>query len=96
MNANAATTKEEPPPEFAETFSTFYPAQDSAQPATLPAVERSQAVTGSKTSQPDLASDATESASSRRGLMSGRAWIILALFLLLVVLGVITWRILAD
>jgi hypothetical protein len=29
-------------------------------------------------------------------LMSGRAWIILALFLLLVVLGVITWRILAD
>jgi hypothetical protein len=96
MNATTVTTTVEPPPEFAETLSTFDPAQDSAKSETFPAVEQPQAVRGSETSQPDFASDAAASTSPRRGFLSGRVWIVIALLLFLVVLGVITWTILAD
>jgi hypothetical protein len=92
MNATTVATNDEPPPQFAETISTF----DPAKPATLPAVGQPQAVMGSETSQPDLAGDATANTSSRRGFLSGRVWIVIALLLFLVVLGVITWTILAD
>jgi uncharacterized membrane protein YvbJ len=92
MYANTVATNDEPPPEFAETLSTF----DPAQPAILPVVEQPQAVMGSETSQPQFASDATMSTATRRSFLSRRVWIVIALLLLLVVLGVIAWTIFAD
>lgn len=92
MYANTVATNDEPPPEFADTIST----SDPAKPATLPAIEQPQAVTGSETSLTELASDATANTSTRRGFLSGRVWIVIALLLLLVVLCVMAWIIFAD
>jgi uncharacterized membrane protein YvbJ len=96
MYANTVETNDEPPPEFADTISTSDPAPDPAPPATVAVVEQPQAVMGSETSQTELASDATANTSTRRGFLSRRVWIVIALLLLLVVLGVIAWTILAD
>ncbi|MDT7543374.1 MAG: hypothetical protein QOE33_3278 [Acidobacteriota bacterium] len=96
IDAPAVETTVESPPEFADTLSTFDPAQDSAQFATTSVAEQPRTVAGSETSQVKLASDATTSASARRGLMSGRVWIVIVLLLLLAVLGVVALIIFAD
>jgi hypothetical protein len=43
-----------------------------------------------------LTSDAMANTSTRRCFLSGRVWIVIALLLLLVALGVIAWTIFAD